>query len=160
MAEFKFFNIGKANAEIIRLETELAGVRAELAAGKENATAIEASAEATQAELTQAKADLVTAKASISSITAAHDAVKAELKTANEKLANPSQQVKEAASRKAMEITQGQGQPPVAGAATGEAAAGDVLAQYKAIKDPQARVTFYRKNKAAIDSAYKAMPAE
>lgn len=120
MAEFKFFNIGKANAEITRLETELAGVRAELATAKENATAIEASAEGAQAELTQAKADLVTAKASIASLNGTITAkdtelagVKAELKTANEKIAAPAGTIQQAAAVKAAEITAAQGQPPV-----------------------------------------------
>lgn len=158
MADYKFFHIGKANAEILRLEAELTKAQEEAKVASENAEAIAGPAEANVAKLTQAEADLVTAKASVSSLTARAEKAEADLKEANAKLANPSQQLKEAASREALKITQSQGQPPVAATPGAPAASGDILAQHKAIKDSTARTVFYRANKAAIDAAFKALP--
>jgi chromosome segregation ATPase len=120
MADFKFFNIGKANAEIVRLEAEVTKSQAETKAAKDNAVEVEAAAEATSAELITAKAELKTAKDQVAAKDlelAAKDSeiaiVKAELKTAKEQLANPSEQIRKIASHKAAEITAAQGQPPV-----------------------------------------------
>lgn len=113
MATFKFFNIGKANAEIERLEAELTKSQAETKAAKDNAAEVETAAEATSAELTKVRIDLKAAQDQVAAKDAEVAKVSAELKDAKEKLANPSAQVKEIASHKAAEITAAQGQPPV-----------------------------------------------
>lgn len=120
MAAFKFFNIGKANAEIERLEAELTKSQSETKAAQENAGEVEASAEASVKELEKAKTDLKVAQDQVAAKDlqiAAKDSeiatVKAELKAANEKIANPSAQIIQLASHKAAEITAAQGQPPV-----------------------------------------------
>lgn len=156
MATFKFFNIGKANEEITRLEAENATLKEDAKNASENAAAIATNAEGVTTELTQLKADHATAKTSISSLTARAEKAETELKAANEKLANPSVQIKEVASRKALEITQAQGQPPVTPSTSSTTQTGDPVAQFNAIKDPVARTEWYRKNKAAYDAAWRA----
>lgn len=158
MADFRFFNIGKANAEIVRLEAELTKAQAEGKAASENLTEITAAAESNAAKLVQAEADLTAAKASIASITAEKIRAEAELKEANEKLANPTAQVVQIAARKAQEITAGQGQPPVTATPAGAPGSGDVVAQYRAITDSTEKIVFYRKHKAAIDAGWSAQP--
>jgi chromosome segregation ATPase len=120
MADLKFWNIGKANAEIVRLEAEVVKAQAETKAAKDNAAEVETAAEATSAELVTTKAELKTDKDQVAAKDlqiAAKDSeiatVKAELKTTQEKLANPSVQITQIASQKAAEITAAQGQPPV-----------------------------------------------
>jgi predicted RNase H-like nuclease (RuvC/YqgF family) len=75
MAAFKFFNIGKANEEIVSLESRVAQLTSENASLQQNVPQVEAAAEGIRAELTeahaklaQATADLATAQASIASL--------------------------------------------------------------------------------------------
>jgi hypothetical protein len=60
-----------------------------------------------------------------------------------------------------LKITQGQGQPPLAGVAgdvtTTDSGAG-LIAKWEAITDSAERVDFYRKHAAAIDAAWKTAP--
>jgi predicted nucleic acid-binding Zn-ribbon protein len=155
---WKFLNIGKANAEIERLQAEVATVTKERddarAALTDNHSETVSAAESLQTNLTAAQADLVTAKASVASLGAQVTKLEADLKVANEKLANPEAQVVQIASRRALEITQAQGQAPVVN--KGGENTGDVIEQFNAIKDPQARTEFYRKHKAAFDAAWRA----
>lgn len=113
MAEFKFFNIGKANAEIVRLEGEVTKAQAEAKAATDNAAEIEAAAETAQNDLKAARAELEPSRAAVNTISARAEKAEADLKTANEKLANPDARIEQAASRRAQEITAGQGQPPI-----------------------------------------------
>lgn len=117
---FGFFNIGKANEEIERLNQAVAALTAENTALKENTPLIEAAAEklktdseATALKLSQVEADLATAKDSVASLTAAKEKAEADLAAANAKLANPGEQIKNAASAQAAAITASIGVPPV-----------------------------------------------
>lgn len=100
------FNIGKANARITELETELA-------AHKENQTAIEKQAETLQAEVKTAQA--ATAKA-LSDFAAENDRTtkaEADLKAAQAAQADFDAKVATAASAKALEITASLGVAPL-----------------------------------------------
>jgi chromosome segregation ATPase len=126
---WKFLNIGKANAEIERLETALAAEQAKVTtltqerdaaktALAENDSEIAKNAAAVQTEITQvkaerdqAKADLGTAKTTIATLTQERDEAKA-------KLTDPKGTIQSAATTKAAEITAAQGQPPIAAVPT------------------------------------------
>lgn len=113
MASYKFFSVGKANAEIERLEVELAKSQSEAKEASDNASEVVTAAEASQATWKQASADLETSKTSISSLTARAEKAEAALKVATEQLASPPAQIQTAAALKAAEITSAQGQPPI-----------------------------------------------
>ena len=124
-AAYKFFNIGKANEEIDRLESLVASLTTQVETLKGNDSEIAAAAEKVKGELATASAkivqlesDLGTARQTISTVTAARDKAETDLKEANAKLANPEQRIKEAASVHAAEITARLGQPPVVAAPT------------------------------------------
>lgn len=123
MGAYKFFNIGKANEEIDRLQGQLAALTAENTSLKENVPQVEAAAESlrtdlesTKAKLTQAESDLATARQTISTVTAAKDKAETDLAAANAKLANPEERIQQAASVQAASITASIGVPPVAAA--------------------------------------------
>jgi len=121
---WKFLNIGKANAEIERLEKELATIKAErdearTALESNNSEAVKA-AEGFQADLAIARTELEAAKGQVTKLTNDLSAattelttVKAELVTAKAQIADPAGVIQKAASAKAAEITSSQGQPPV-----------------------------------------------
>lgn len=125
--EFKFFNIGKANAEITRLEQENQKLQSDLKAAQENSVAIEKRAEELQGEATKKDSDLKAANEQVTKLTSELSAkaeevksketeltkVKGELKTAQDTIAEPSGQIQTAAAAKAAQITAAQGQPPV-----------------------------------------------
>lgn len=152
---YKIFHIGKANQKIDELEAALTAKTEEAKAATENSSEIVASAEKMQADLAQANSDLATAKTSIASLTERAEKAELALREAEDKLANPSMLIKLSAARQALDITAAQGQPPVvsSGAPIGKS---DILAEHDAIKDPTERTAWYRKNKAAYDSAHKA----
>jgi chromosome segregation ATPase len=154
MAEYKFFNIGKANAEIERLTAELETVKAESVQSKQHAEEVEKAAEGIQAALVQAKADLETAKASVSTLTARAEKAESDFKSAQDKIANPDAQIVQIASRKALQITQAQGQPPVTANTVQQGAPVDVVSQYKALTNSSEKIAFYRKHKEAIDASW------
>jgi chromosome segregation ATPase len=119
----KFFNIVKANAEIEKHEATIATLTGELTALKDNAPQIEAAAEALRNEKTaleakaaQVESDLATAKQTISTLTGERDAISAQLMEANKKLANPGEQIKNAASAQAAAIVAASGHTPIAAA--------------------------------------------
>lgn len=144
MPNFKFFNIGKANEEVTRLESELSTAQAALTTANENASAIEKNAETVSTELAQVKADLVTAKASISTLTARAEKADADLKVANEKIANPSEEVKILASKEALKITAAQGQPPISAEKTTDLRGEKTMSrsEFKAMKPAEATAFF------------------
>jgi len=121
---WKFFNAGKANAEIERLEKELATTKIECdeavtALGSYDSEAIKA-AEGFQADLATARtvnselsAQVTKLTNDLSAATTELTAVKAELVTAKAQIADPAGVIQKAASAKAAEITSSQGQPPV-----------------------------------------------
>jgi small-conductance mechanosensitive channel len=68
---FRFFNIGKANAEIERLETELASANS--AKPEDNSAKLQEAVESNEtisAELTQSRADLATVRATVETLSA------------------------------------------------------------------------------------------
>ena len=120
MAAFRFFNIGKANEEITRLESRIQELEAENTQLKDNGPAVEAEAEKVRGELADAQsklakadADLKAAQGDVTKLTAERDQAKKDLEAANAKLANPGEQVKKAASEQAAAIVQQIGVPPV-----------------------------------------------
>jgi chromosome segregation ATPase len=113
MANFKFFDIGKANSEIERLETELASAAA-------NSQQVSDSALALSNEIKQVKADLATAQKTIGALqsqVAEKDIRLATLQTdltkSNAALADPSGVVEIRASARALEIVAAQGAKPI-----------------------------------------------
>ena len=118
---FSFIRIGEANNEIDRLNSSVATLTAERDALKSNEGEIATAAEKFKSEfatahsrIVQLEADLSTARTSIAGLTAEKESVGKELKTAQDKLANPDARITEAASIQAAEITAKLGQPPVA----------------------------------------------
>jgi chromosome segregation ATPase len=109
MPAFKFFNIGRANEEITRLETELATERdnnktivveaekasADLAAAQSKVTELESKLSLTASELTAAKT-------SADELTKERDALKATID-------KPDGEIEKRASMKALELAQKQG---------------------------------------------------
>jgi chromosome segregation ATPase len=160
---WKFLNIGKANAEIERLEKEVETAKAEAANAKTaletNNSEIAAQLEKVQGELTAANTSLAARTTELSSAKASLLAAQAEVTTLKATIADPKGEIEKRASAKALEITAGQGQPPVGVTSTsspGATSSGDaLLAQLQGITNPVERVEFYRKNKAAIDAAYR-----
>ncbi len=151
MADFKFFNIGKANAEILRLEAELSKAQEAEKIAIQNASEVSTVAESLKEQFGQVQADLVTAKATIASVTARAEKTEAELKVAQESLANPAAQIVKIASTQAAQITAAQGQPPLAVTPQTSASGGnDLTAELATISDPAKRQEFIRKHKAAL----------
>jgi hypothetical protein len=142
---WKHFNIGKANAENERLETENANLTkrvAELEAAQKAITDNESDVAKAATELT---ARLDVANKRIAELEKERDQLKADVKTAEA-----------SAAKKALEITGAQGQPPVTQSGNGQGGANDLLVQYNSIQDPRARMEWYRKNKAAYDAQWAA----
>jgi uncharacterized phage infection (PIP) family protein YhgE len=109
---FKFFNIGKANEEVSRLEGEVTRITSDLATANANAEAISTEAEKLKSDLTAANAkiaelnqtasDLATAKLSIQSLTHERDELAA-------KIADPKGEIAAQAAKAALSIAAGQG---------------------------------------------------
>lgn len=150
----KFFNIGKANAEIARLESELNKVNELLKAQGENESEVMKEAESLSAQLTAEKGKTT-------ALSAENERLKTELKSSQDKQSDFDSKVQTAASAKALEITAGQTTGPVSSGG-GQPMAGDLLAEHAALmaKDPSAATAFYRKNKAAYDAAFEAKNRE
>jgi len=124
MIVFKFFNIGKANEEIVSLESRVAQLTSENASLQQNVPQVEAAAEGIRAELTEANAklaqsvaDLATAQASIASLSKEKESAVTALATHQ---ANPSAEVKEMASAQAAQIVASVGVPPIAASVSAE----------------------------------------
>jgi len=135
----KWANVIEANAEIGRLETVLAQSAAATAALKAEKDALSEIVTGLQTELATAKTATATADQAASKAKA--DLI--EAKAAVEKMA----------SAKALEIVAAQGATPVkVPAAPGETAATaqDLLAQFNAIKDPEAKTAFYQKHRSTL----------
>jgi len=152
---WKFFRIGAANDEIVRLETEVANrdkkiseLEAEKKAMAENDSGVAGQAEGLKAELDDANLK-------IAQLEKDRDQLKADLEAEKKS-------VDKKASSKALEITAGQGQAPIKPGTANPATAGggDIIAQLNSIEDPTERTVFYRKNKAAIDAAYSSAKAK
>ena len=125
---FKFFNIGKANAEIEKLEARVAELTAENTSLRDNTPEIEAAAQALQGDFQKAVAraekaegELAAAAARLSEVTAAKEKAEAEAKASADKLANPSEIIKTTAAAQAAAIVASTGHPGVEAAPTAEA---------------------------------------
>jgi chromosome segregation ATPase len=113
----RFWNVGKANAEIARLEQQLAAVTKER---DEAASAIESNTSEAATAATQLEADLVTARASIATLTTERDAaVKqsaahvATISDLNAKLAKASEEVPVKVAQQVASTQAALGQPPL-----------------------------------------------
>lgn len=147
---WKIFNIGKANEEITRLETTVDSLNKRIAELESDQKSIAENESDVAKAATELNTKLEAANARISELEKERDQLKADVKTAEES-------AEKKAAAKALEITNGQGQPPIpAGQGGGTAGASDLLAQYDAIKDPRERMEWYRKNKAAYDAQWAA----
>ena len=164
---YRFLFIGKANAEIDRLTSEVAKVTKErdeaVSALESNTAETVTQTEALQASASAAALEVAALKVSTLAKDSELTAVKAELATAQALIANPPAQIVKIAAVKALEITGAQGQPPIVISAvtapSGEQAAGSaagLMAQLNAIKDPTARTVFFKKHTAAILAASRA----
>lgn len=113
-----------------------------------------------EGQLTQARADLDTAKTSIASLSAENESLKSQLATAQAETTAAKAEVdakekdvEARASRKALEITASQGQPPAPATPAASQQASGIVDQLQAINDPVERAEFFQKNKAAIMAA-------
>lgn len=118
---FKFFNIGKANAEIEKLEARVAELTAENTSLRDNTPEIEAAAQALQGDFQKAVAraekaegELAAAAARLSEVTAAKEKAEAEAKASADKLANPAEIIKTTAAAQAAAIVGSVGHAPLA----------------------------------------------
>lgn len=126
---------------------------AKLDALAEKLTVLEAANKDLQVKLSTAENKLGEASKTIMTLEA--KTTEAEKKAADEKVKLEAE-AKKIAAAKALEITAGQGQPPIGSTAGTASGGGDVLAQYNAIQDPREKMEFYRKNKAAYDAQWAA----
>ena len=129
----KIFNIGKANAEIERLQKENAEAKEAIAALEENAKTLEASAEESAKELARVNSALEAKETRIKQLEAAllkqeeaSNTIKvdfeAKAKELTEREAKLNEEVEKKASAKALEIAASQGaQPPPKEQEPGEA---------------------------------------
>lgn len=144
MANFKFFNIAKANAEIDRLSAALTEANAKISELSENEPAISA---ALQGEITQLK----TSNSELSSRLSAAESKAVDLEA---KAATIEASVEARASEKALAITQAQGQP--APLKTTQTTMQDPVAAYLAEQDPTKRAKLFKQHyKAIVAAAFK-----
>lgn len=123
-----FFNIGKANAEIERLQESLKQSQEEIATLKENAAVLEKAAECEKARADKADEALKAAGDGDKGRIAALEKDNGDLRARAEKAEKEKEEyckdfdgkVEKAAAQKALSITAGQGQPPVTPPANGE----------------------------------------
>lgn len=153
---WKFLNIAKANAEIERLEAELAKTSPpKQADAGNNVAALELKIEELSDTLS-VLGDRISALEKASADTSA--GFKVEIARLDKSISDFQASAKELGTRMAAEITARQGQAPLAsnGNGTSNGTGNDLLAQHAAISDPKARMAFYRKNKAAYDEQFAA----
>jgi len=150
---FKFLRIVAANAEIDRQAAEIASLTKERDVLK---AAMEVNSADTIKALEDSQARVAALEAAQKALADEKDTIKTELDMAKAELAAAPVKI----SVKAAEITAAQGQPPIATTSAGTPAGGaaGIIEQWQAIADPRAKTEFYRKNKAAIDAAWKPTP--
>ena len=110
---WKFYNVGKANTEIERLEAEVATLKAQLADAVVTPEEITKHAEAMAAANTDLTAKLADVSAKLEDVTLAKNALEAAAFDHGAALAAKDAEVERLAAAKALEITQKQGQPPI-----------------------------------------------
>jgi hypothetical protein len=125
MANFRFFNIGQANAEIDRLEAEALKLKQDFATASQDETA----------KLAQINADLVTARQTIATLTTQLDAANQTIKD-REAASSPSAQ--------ALAIVAAQGVPPVPQNPGSSKSTEELWNEFRAISDPRERARFYQ----------------
>lgn len=153
---WKFLNIGKANAEIERLEGELAKAKAVSQpdpASAEKITSVEK-------RIDDLASSIATLGDQVSTLeqtaTATSDKFTVEIARIDKALVDVT--AEKIGSRIAAEITARQGQSPLnlGGGKSGNNGQNDLLEQYNSITDPTQKTEWYRKNKAAYDAAWSA----
>lgn len=145
---WKFFNVGKANEEIARLETELCTAEGELSklreSGPDNVKALTVELESVTAQLTEKNATnqvLANEIAGLNEKVAKLEALSAGIEA----------EVETRASAKALTITQAQGQPPVAAASAATSKTRDELwAQYATLESQADKSAFYEKHRRTL----------
>lgn len=110
---WKFYNVGKANAEIERLEGEICTLKEQLADASMAPEEITKHAEAMAAANADLTAKLADVSAKLADITLAKNALEAAAFDHGAALAAKDVEVERLAAAKALEITQKQGQPPI-----------------------------------------------
>ena len=149
---FKIFNIGKANEEVTRLESEVDRLTKELAAEKENSELIARAAECSkttasnfEVQIKQAQSDLATAKQTIGTLTAERDSFKAIVES-------PEGEIEKRASAKATDLAAKMGVPPLPAdkADLSNQSSGDIAAQFAAMKPGPERTAFFNKHKSKL----------
>jgi chromosome segregation ATPase len=147
---WKIFNIGKANEEITRLETNIANLNkriAELEAEQKAAADNDSDVAKVAAEATT---QLDAATARIIALEKERDQLKLDVKAAEES-------ADKKAATKALEITGAQGQVPITQSGNaGQADGTNLIEQYNKITDPREKTVFYRKHKEAYDKQWAA----
>lgn len=141
---YKFYNIGKANAEIERLENELKSEKEKVSALESNEPEALAAAQGELAnlktKLAQTESDLATAKQSIQTVSTERDKLAAKATKLEADLAASTANVDAEASRKALEITATQGQPPVETKPTAEPAKPETKTELKGLDKVRAAI--------------------
>jgi septal ring factor EnvC (AmiA/AmiB activator) len=128
-------NIIKANAEIEKLQGELAKLREEQALTDKSFTDLEA-------VMAEAKKETESVIASNKELQAENDKLKAEALEIEAR-------VTKQASAKALEIVASQGALPVTNTGSSQASS-DIFSQYASIQDPAKRHEFWKANKKAL----------
>ena len=153
----KFFSIIKANAEISRLETDLAAANERISALEkaepENLAALQGELASTKLNLDKANADLNAANESLKAL-AEKDAEIAALKDAAAKLESS---VEERASAKALAITQQQGQTKPIPVVKDERTPEQLLNDFKAMPEGKEKTEFQRNHAGKLLQAERAL---
>lgn len=154
---YKFFNIGKANEEIERLEKDNAALTQQLKDARENADLVARNADELRAEHARQSEELATAKTDLKASGEKVTKLEADLKTAQDIIAKPDGEIHRLASLRAQEITAGLGIKPVQ-LTPANPNSDAVLQKYDELRksDPRAAMVYYRDNKAAYDAAFAA----
>lgn len=153
----KFFSIIKANAEVSRLETELAAAKERIAALEqaepENLAALQGELASTKLNLDKAQTDLNAANESLKAL-AAKDSEIAALKEAALAL---EASVEARASEKALAIAQSQGQTKPVPAVADERTPEQLLNDFRAMPEGKEKAEFQRKHAGKLLQAERAL---
>ena len=144
MANFKFFNIVKANAEIDRLSAELSSAQEKISSLAANEPELLA---ALQGEITKLKDE----NSTLSSRLSAAESLASQVAQLQKLVEDTEASVEQRAAEKALAITQAQGQPSPVAVQGGVPF--DAVAAYMAEQDPTQRAKLYRQHKDKIIAA-------
>lgn len=154
---FKIFSIAKANAEVTRLETELAAAQERIktleTAEPENFAALQGELADTKSQLEKAQTDLNAANESLKQI----ETLKQEIAGLKDAATALEASVEARASEKALAITQAQGQTKPIPAAKDERTPEQLLNDFKAMPEGKAKTDFQRKFAGKLLQAERAL---